>query len=294
MHVYPETKLTKALRNDDFPVITSLARHDLDLARAALRAGAFALKVHLNAYHRATGTTFGSFVQERPFFEKLAALGVPLLVMAGQTTVPSAQEMNALADLGFEGFNIYISDMQPHLLQSKLRPMPALGEKSTEEEFRKILAIPGAMMEASVAAFADYGKPLDETDLARYREITIKAGIPVIAPSQKSFAAEDMPKLKAAGIAAALLGVIVTGTTPESMEAAVRPIAESARGSAGRKRSFIHRKFDVHRSFAPDGTRVFGSGSFALEERPAVCQVALRARLSSGGSSHKGAIRQSG
>ncbi|MBX5162207.1 MULTISPECIES: hypothetical protein [unclassified Rhizobium] len=233
MDAYPETKLTKALRGGDFPVIVSLARHDLDLARAALRAGAFALKVHLNAYHRATGTTFGSFAQERPFFEKLATLGVPLLVMAGQTNVPSAQEMDALADLGFEGFNIYISDMQPHLWQSKLRPMPALGERSTEEEFRKILKIPGAMMEASIAAFADYGKPLDETDLARYRAIVAKAGIPVIAPSQKKFTAEDMPKLKAAGIAAALLGVIVTGTTPESMEAAVRPIVESARRLAG-------------------------------------------------------------
>jgi len=227
---YPETRLTKALRGGEFPVIVSLARHDLDLARAAIGAGAFAIKVHLNAYHRATGTTFGSFSDERPFFEQLATLGVPLLVMAGQEKVPSAEEMDALADLGFEGFNIYFSELQPHLLQSRLRPMPALGEKSTDEDLRKILDIPGAMMEASVASFEDYGKPLNEKDLARYRDITAKAGIPVIAPSQKRFTAEDMPRLKEAGIAAPLLGVIVTGTTPSSMEAAVRPIAEAARG----------------------------------------------------------------
>ncbi len=227
---YAETRLTEALRGGEFPVIVSLARHDLDLARAAIGAGAFAIKVHLNAYHRATGTTFGGFSDERPFFEQLATLGVPLLVMAGQEKVPSAEEMDALADLGFEGFNIYFSEMQPHLLQSRLRPMPALGEKSTDEDLRKILDIPGAMMEASVASFEDYGKPLNEKDLARYRDITAKAGIPVIAPSQKRFTAEDMPRLKEAGIAAPLLGVIVTGTTPSSMEAAVRPIAEAARG----------------------------------------------------------------
>jgi hypothetical protein len=232
MPIYPETKLTKALRGGEFPVIVSLARHDLDLAKAAIGAGAFAIKVHLNAYHRATGTTFGSFAEERPFFEKLAALGVPLLVMAGQDKVPSAQEMDALADLGFEGFNIYFSDMQPHLLQSRLRPMPALGEKSTDEDLAKIIAIPGAMMEASVASFEDYGKSLNEADLARYTQITTKAGIPVIAPSQKRFVADDIPNLKAAGIAAPLLGVVVTGTTPESMEAAVLPIVESARRSA--------------------------------------------------------------
>lgn len=229
MSIYPETRLTKALRGGEFPVIVSLARHDLDLAKAAVGAGAFAIKVHLNAYHRATGTTFGSFAEERPFYEELATLGVPLLVMAGQDKVPSAEEMDALADLGFEGFNIYFSDLQPHLLKSRLRPMPALGEKSTDEDLQKILEIPGAMMEASVASFADYGKPLDESDLARYREIATKAGIPVIAPSQKRFMPEDMPKLKAAGIAAPLLGVIVTGTTTESLEAAVRPIVESAR-----------------------------------------------------------------
>ncbi|MFB9947876.1 hypothetical protein ACFFP0_03400 [Rhizobium puerariae] len=228
MPIYPETRLTKALRGGEFPVIVSLARHDIDLAKAALGAGAFAIKVHLNAYHRATGTTFGSFGEERPFYEKLATLGAPLLVMAGQEKVPSPPEMDALAELGFEGFNIYFSDMQPHLLESRLRPMPALGEKSTDEDLRKILEIPGAMMEASVASFADYGKPLDETDIVRYGDITAKAGIPVIAPSQKRFVPDDMPKLKEVGIAAPLLGVIVTGTTRHSMEAAVRPIVDAA------------------------------------------------------------------
>lgn len=229
MPTYPETRLTKALRDGEFPVIVSLARHDLDLARAAIEAGAFAIKIHLNAYHRATGTTFGSFAEERPFCEDLATLGVPLLVMAGQERVPSPQEMDALANLGFEGFNIYVSDMQPHLLQSKLRPIPALGEASTDEDLQRILAIPGAMMEASVVSFADYGNPLNETDLARFRAIARKAGIPVIAPSQKRFVPDDMKRLRDAGVAAPLLGVIVTGTTPESMRAAVKPIVAAAR-----------------------------------------------------------------
>lgn len=229
MPTYPETRLTRALRGGKFPVIVSLARHDLDLAKAAVDAGAFAIKVHLNAYHRATGTTFGTFSVERPFLEGLCALGVPLLVMVGQEKVPSLLEMNALADLGFEGFNIYFSDMQPHLLQSKLRPIPALGESSTTDDLRRIVDIPGAMMEASVTSFADYGKSLEATDLARYRAITSKVDIPVIAPSQKRFVPDDMAKLRDAGIAAPLLGVIVTGATPENMRSAVQPIVAAAR-----------------------------------------------------------------
>jgi hypothetical protein len=228
MSTYPDTPLSRALSDGSFPVIVSLARHDLDLAKAARDAGIAAIKVHLNAYHRASSTTFGSFAQERPFFEALAKLGLPLLVMAGQETVPTPEELDALADLGFEGFNVYFDHLQPHLLASRLRPMPALGEKSTDADLEAIKSIPGAMLEASIMPFSGYGQPLNDADLARYADISARAGLPVIAPSQKKFTAADMPHLKAAGIAAPLLGVVVTGDTPASLAAAVAPIVRAA------------------------------------------------------------------
>ena len=46
---YPDSRFYKALTSGEYPVIVSLARHDLDLAKAALEGGAFALKTHLNA-----------------------------------------------------------------------------------------------------------------------------------------------------------------------------------------------------------------------------------------------------
>jgi hypothetical protein len=233
MPTYPDTLLARALFSGGFPVIVSLARHDLDLAKAARDAGIAAIKVHLNAYHRASGTTFGSFADERPFFEELAKLGLPLLVMAGQETVPTPDELDALADLGFEGFNVYFDHLQRHLLASRLRPMPALGEKSSDADLEAIKAIPGAMMEASIMPFSGYGQPLNDDDLARYAHITARAGIPVIAPSQKKFTPADMPRLKAAGVAAPLLGVIVTGDTPASLSAAVEPIVRAATEPAG-------------------------------------------------------------
>jgi hypothetical protein len=153
--------------------------------------------------------------------------------MVGQKNVPSLEELNCLAELGFEGFNIYFSDLQPHLLRSRLRPIPALGETSSEDDLRTITAIPGAMMEASVTAFADYGKPLNDQDFERYGKITASTDIPVIAPSQKRFTAGDMPRLRSAGIAAPLLGVIVTGTTPNTLEAAIKPIVAACCSSTG-------------------------------------------------------------
>jgi hypothetical protein len=224
---YADTPLYRAISGGDFPVIVSLARHDLDLARAALDAGAGAIKVHLNAFHRASGTTFGSFTEERPFLEALAKLGAPMLVMAGQETVPSAEEMDALAELGFEGFNVYLDHLQPHLLQSRLRPMPALSADSTDEDIARLAALPGAMIEASIMEFSGYGTPLTQDDLARYRHIAEQSSVPVIAPSQKKFTPADMPALRASGIAAPLLGVIVTGSTPQSMQKAVSGIVKA-------------------------------------------------------------------
>lgn len=58
---YPDTALYRAIATGAFPIIVSLPRHDLDLAKAALAGGASAIKVHLNAHHRASGTTFGSY-----------------------------------------------------------------------------------------------------------------------------------------------------------------------------------------------------------------------------------------
>lgn len=219
--MYPDTPFYAALTDGAYPLIVSLARHDLDLAEAALDNGAYALKTHLNAYHRATGTTFGTFAEERPFFEALARLGCPLLVMAGQETVPSAEEMDALADLGFEGFNVYVDHMQPHLLKSKLRPMPALSATSTPEDAIRIAALPGCIIEASIQPFERYGTAMTDEDLARYAAIAEVSPVPVIVPSQLGFTGPDLDRLRAAGIAAPLLGAIVTGDTTESMKKAL-------------------------------------------------------------------------
>lgn len=221
MLTYADTPLHRSITAGEFPIIVSLAQHNLDLAKAALDAGAGAIKVHLNAFHRASGSTFGTYQEERPFLEQLAKLGAPMLVMAGQEVVPTLDELNALADLGFEGFNVYVDHLQPHMLQSRLRPMPALSSTSTDADILRLAAIPGAMLEASIMEFADYGTALTPADLARYAHIAALSSAPVIAPSQKKFTPVDMPALRAAGIAAPLLGVIVTGTTIRDMTASI-------------------------------------------------------------------------
>ena len=219
--------IENAMIGGQLPVLVSLGRHDLDLAKAAVDAGVFGLKFHLNAYHRASGSTFGTFAEERPFIEALAKLGKPMLVMSGQETQPSLDELEALADYGVEGWNIYLKHVQPHMLQSRLKPILALDSESGQSDIDAIRAIPGAMVEASIGRFAEYGQPLNDADLARFADIVKMSGRPVIAPSQKKFTPADVPGLRQVGIGAILLGAVVTGLDAASLSRAVAPIVEA-------------------------------------------------------------------
>lgn len=227
-----EGSIYKAMVAGEFPVLVSLGRHDMELARAAVDAGAFGIKFHLNAFHRATGTTFGSFAEEQPFIEQLARLGKPMLVMSGQEVQPTLAELERLADYGVEGWNIYLSHVQPHLLESRLRPILALDSESGEADLETIRSMPGAMVEASITRFEDYGKPLDPADLERLAGIVHSSKRPTIAPSQKRFTPADMPRLRAVGIGAVLVGAVVTGLEPDDLRKRLAPIVAAA-GTAG-------------------------------------------------------------
>ncbi len=221
--------LTTLIRESEaLPVLVSLPKNDIELAKAAIRGGAAGVKVHLNAHHRASGSVFGTFQEELPFLKELSTLGVPLAIMVGQEVVPTLPEMNQLGALGFQGFNLYLHHLQPWLLEAPLRPILALPHAWTEEDMTKLLSVKDAWIEASIVDPSDYGKPLTEEDLTQYQEIVSRSKRPVIVPSQKKVTVEDVSRLKKAGVSALLVGVIVTGSTPETMEASVRSLVEAS------------------------------------------------------------------
>lgn len=119
------------------------------------------------------------------------------------------------------------------MLQSRLRPMPALSSTSTDADIMRLAAIPGAMLEASIMDFADYGTALTPADTVRYSQIASLSSAPVIAPSQKKFTPADLSALRGSGLAALLLGVIVTGTTPQEMQSSVAAFSKTL-GATGR------------------------------------------------------------
>jgi hypothetical protein len=213
-----------------FPLVVSLPRNDLDIANAAVAGGAQGIKVHLNGHHRASGTVFGSFAEERTFLEAVARLPVPKVVMIGQEVVPSREEMIELLRLGFEGFNLYLHHAQPHLFEAGLRPFLALSHGYDDSQIRELARHREAAVEASIVSPLAYGHALTDEDFACYHEIVGAVSQPVVAPTQKAIGIDDLPRLMRSGVQALLIGAVVTGWTPEAVRSATERYAEALSG----------------------------------------------------------------
>ena len=221
-------QLHTQLTTQDWTLLVSLPRNDVELARAALRGGARGLKVHINVEHFASGTRYGSWREER---EALAAiLEVARAAGASVGVVPGAggafaspADFRGLAEIGVDYFDAYPFDCPAWALaQTDLSVMMAAFHGYDLDEFAGLEGLGMRLCEASILGHDDYGKPLNAQDLARYAALCARLKVPVIVPSQKKIEPGDVAALRASGARGLLIGAIVTGRDAASVEAAAR------------------------------------------------------------------------
>ncbi len=205
-------------------LIVSLPLNDRNLASAAADSGADMLKVHINAEHRASGTVFGRWQDERDAITGIIeSVQIPVGIMPGAETVATHQEWKDIEQAGISFFDIYAHHMPIWMWNLNVKKMPAISEVIPAHLLLALCA--GAAreggeadyLEASIVSAADYGKPLTALDLANYRFIADALDIPVIVPTQKKIETGDLESLKHAGIGGLMIGAIVTGITRDEM-----------------------------------------------------------------------------
>ena len=208
-------------------LIVSLPGNELELALAAKRGGADAAKVHMNAMHRASGLSFGPYEEEAPRVREIIAhSGLKAGLMPGQETLPSVGELNALIDSGLSFLDIYAHHLPASYLELGLRTrlIPAIDHTWSADETAMLsrLQVKGkaafSMLEASIVPPEYYGTRLNARDLAAYADAVSRSAVPILVPTQKFIIPEDVAALSDAGIAALMIGVIVTGPTPGGIE----------------------------------------------------------------------------
>lgn len=219
------SRLLDRLHSESFTLVVSLPRNDVRLAEAALRGGAQGLKVHINVHHHASGTHFGPFEEERYSLARIleAAGPVPVGVVPGGTPFARCDEFDEMARLGMDFFDAYPADAPAWTLsQQSLGRMLAAFHGVSPSTMQSLERLGMQMCEASIVPQEEYGNNLAVLDLARYHELAQALNVPVIVPTQKRIAPDDVALLRATGARGLLIGAVVTGPTEEGVEAATR------------------------------------------------------------------------
>jgi hypothetical protein len=176
----------RMLRGGGFSLLVSLPRNDAEMARAALDAGADGLKVHIGLEHFASGLRTGSLDDEQDALREICALGAPVGIVPGiGEGQASREEMLRLAEIGIDFFDLYATDMPAWMLRMDDCPLSVM------------------------VAFSATCRPwaLIESVAPRSRPEMIEASI----------MPEEVAVLRDAGVAALLIGAVVTGTETASM-----------------------------------------------------------------------------
>lgn len=221
-------QLLEQLEENDWTTLVSLPQNNLDFARAALRAGAGGLKVHLNVEHFASGTRYGTWEEERDVLAQITALarehGANVGVVPGANgQFAEPHEFALLAEIGIDYFDAYPFDCPAWaLVQKDLDVMIAAHHGYDLESFAELEMMGMTLCEASLLSHEDYGKPLAASDLAKYASLCNRLDSPVVVPSQKKIEPRDLPALRQTGARAVLIGAIVTGRDAQGIENATR------------------------------------------------------------------------
>lgn len=219
-------RLTAALgvarRRGELALIASLPVHDLSYARAALRGGAHALKLHFGLTHRASGETSPRLGDQPDVVARLRDLApdVALGAVLGDSAAGVEQDLDQAARLGLDFISGYAHALPARALQSGMEVLVALDDDSPAAWASHLP--PGALLEASVVPAAEYGAPLTAADLLRYGALRAATAAPLVVPTQKRILPSDLPLLRQLGVDALMYGVVVTGAGPDGFEQAAR------------------------------------------------------------------------
>ena len=210
------------LQDKPMTLIMSLPRNDAALCRAAFEAGADVVKVHCNVQHRASKNGFGPLSSYAGIFqEMLAEAKGPMGLVPGADAADVRRDMEAASRLPFAFFSLYVHHVPPTLLGMPQALMAACAHDYTMEEAATLEAAGAKVLEASVVPPEGYGQALTLRDVIAYRRLCEATRLPVVVPTQRRIAPEDLPYLRDAGVRGIMIGAIVTGDDEEGIVRAV-------------------------------------------------------------------------
>lgn len=207
-------RLLNKLKTSKMCLIASIPQNDYNLAKAAWEAGADAIKVHINVWHRASGNSFGSLEENREVFEKiLKDSPVPVGIVAGDNAFVAEKDIDEIVKMGFDFISLYGHHLPASLSYRKdISSFFAVNNTYSFDEIRIVANSSFVdILEMSICDPETYGDRLSGRDLARYEFISNVSQVPTVLPTQHVVYASDVKALYQCGIGAVMLGAISFG-----------------------------------------------------------------------------------
>lgn len=219
------SRLLDKLNSSKMCVVASLPANNYDLARAAWEAGADAVKVHINVWHRASGNTFGTLEENREVFERiLRDCPVPVGIVAGEDAYTAEANVEEIIKMGFDFISLYGHHTPASLsVRKDIANFFAVNYEYTYDEINFISSSPFVdIMELSICRPETYGERLNGRDLARYRYIASNSKAPCVVPTQHKAIASDVKGLYMTGVKGVMLGAISFGKDAHTISETIK------------------------------------------------------------------------
>ncbi len=206
--------LAKKMSENKFSLVISLPKNDLEFAEAAMKAGADAIKVHINVFHYASNQKYGSFDEQVEFLTELSKLSKKYnkligIVPGDDTGYASEEDFEKLNKLGFDFVSTYVDFAPVSLLTHKYFDVCAALSYTTDTTAEALDKVGVDIIEASLVKQSEYRNPLSILDLSKYASVVSKTNKPVLVPTQKKIKPSEIQSLYNVGCKGIMCGAVV-------------------------------------------------------------------------------------
>lgn len=213
--------LLDKLNEKKLTLIVSLPANDVEIAKAAIEAGADMVKIHVNVEHRASKTRFGSLREELENIKAIRDLcnlhNISLGIVAGGHNEIPMSEIDGIMENGFEFISLYDKHMNPLIMKKDIYKMVAIDDNYDIEWVKAYDSLLIDILECSIMDPTTYGEPLTVREILQYKSIRHSTNTPIVIPTQRKITPEQSLILQEIGINGIMIGAIVTGNTKESV-----------------------------------------------------------------------------
>lgn len=213
--------LIDKLKEKKLTLIVSLPANEVELAKAAIEAGADVVKIHVNVEHRASKTRFGSIQEELENVKEIRDLchshNTSLGIVAGGHNEIPMSEIEGIMENGFEFISLYDKHMNPLIMKKDIYKMVAIDDNYDIDYVKAYDSLPIDILECSIMDPTTYGQPLTVREILQYKSIRNSTNAPIVIPTQRKITPKQSLILQEIGMNGIMIGAIVTGKTKESV-----------------------------------------------------------------------------